>query len=436
MRALVVGSGGREHALCLGLAGAGHEVLAAPGNPGMAEVATLVPTSLDPRGLADIVAHATAAAVDLVVVGPEAPLVQGFVDRARAAGLAAFGPEAAAARLEGSKAYAKEVMERASVPTARAVTVRDLDAGLAALREVGERCVVKADGLAAGKGVVVAESPGEAERAVRDCFGGRFGDAGTVVVIEELLEGEELSVLVLCDGQGFVALPPAQDHKPIGEGDTGPNTGGMGAYSPVPAADPALVDRVLDEVVEPTIWGLRKDGVEYTGVLYCGLMLTGDGPKVLEFNCRFGDPEAQAVLPRLQGDIGEVLLAAAHGHLDPSLVTVSADAAVTVVAAAEGYPDTPRKGDPIEGLDDAAAVPGAVVFQAGTKLTDTGLVTDGGRVLAVTGLGQSLRAARDVAYTALDRIEWRGKYVRRDIGYRALVADSEASEAPAGSGTA
>jgi phosphoribosylamine--glycine ligase len=283
--------------------------------------------------------------------------------------------------------------------------------------------VVKADGLAAGKGVVVAQEPGVAERAIRNCFSGRFGDAGSTVVVEEFLEGDELSLLVVCDGRTFLPLPAAQDHKPIGEGDTGPNTGGMGAYSPVPAVDAVLTERILDEIVEPTLWSLRKDGIEYTGILYCGLMLTQEGPKVLEFNCRFGDPEAQAVLPRITGDLGEFLALAARGRLDPSVVGVSDGAALTVVAAAEGYPDTPRRGDLIEGLDEAAEVPDAVVFHAGTRRTDAGVVTDGGRVLAVTGVGPDLQTARDVAYSAVDLIAWPGKYVRRDIGYRAL-ADS------------
>lgn len=422
MRTLVVGAGGREHVLCHRLAESGHEVLAAPGNPGIEEIARLLPGTLDVSGLGDLVARASAEAVDLIVVGPEAPLVDGLVDRARSAGLLAFGPEAAAARIEGSKAYAKEVMERGSVPTARAVCAKDLDGGLAALREVGERCVVKADGLAAGKGVVVAQEPGLAERAIRDCFSGRFGAAGSTVLVEEYLEGEELSLLVVCDGNSFHPLPAAQDHKPIGEGDTGPNTGGMGAYSPVPSVDPHLEERVLDEIVEPTLWSLRKDGIEYSGILYCGLMLTQDGPKVLEFNCRFGDPEAQAVLPRLTGDFGELLASAARGDLDPSVVGVSPDAALTVVAAADGYPESPRRGDLVEGLDEAGEVEGAVVFHAGTRRTEEGIVTDGGRVLAVTGVGADLQAARDVAYSAVDLIDWPGKYVRRDIGYRALPA--------------
>jgi phosphoribosylamine--glycine ligase len=415
---LVVGTGGREHALAWRLHTSGHEVFAAGGNPGIAQVAQIVDAVV---GDNDLVARAAVHhEVDCVVVGPEAPLAAGLVDRLALDGIAAFGPTAAGARLEASKAYAKEVMARGGVPTARSVIAEDLAGGLAAVRAAGERSVVKADGLAAGKGVVVAESPVEAEAAVRDCFSGRFGAAGAKVVVEEFLDGEELSLLVVCDGARAMALPPSQDHKRIGEGDTGPNTGGMGAYSPVPVGTTALVDGVMDTVVEPTLWSLRQDDVHFTGILYVGLMLTADGPKVLEYNVRFGDPEAQAVIPRLDGDFGELLASAAAGALDESAVTVSDDAAMTVVAAAAGYPGTPRTGDPIGGLDAAAAVDGAYVFQAGTAATDGGVVTAGGRVLAVTGRGPTLAAARDTAYTSLAHIDWNGMQFRSDIGWRAL----------------
>jgi len=266
----------------------------------------------------------------------------------------------------------------------------------------------------------VAASRDEAETAVRACFDGRFGDAGAKVVIEERLEGPELSLLVLSDGRTLVPLPAAQDHKRIGEGDTGPNTGGMGAYSPVPGVDADLVGTIMDTIIEPTVWSLAKDGVTYKGVLYCGLMLTGDGPKVIEYNCRFGDPEAQAVIPRLDGDLGEALAACAHGALAPDMVAVNPAAALTVVAAADGYPGTPRKGDVISGLDEAAASDGALVFHAGTAAAGGDIVTAGGRVLAVTGVGTDLETARDRAYTAIDHITWDGMYVRRDIGHRAL----------------
>lgn len=418
MRILVVGSGGREHVLAWGCAASGHEVLSLPGNPGMASVGVLVEGSAEE--LDGVVRAATELDVDLVVVGPEAPLSAGLVDRLTAAGIAAFGPAAAGARIEASKTYCKEVLERGSVPTARWIGADNVDDALAAVATAGVPCVVKADGLAAGKGVVVASTREEAEDAVRACFEGRFGDAGAKVLVEECLEGPELSLLVLADGRTLVPLPAAQDHKRIGEGDTGPNTGGMGAYSPVPGVDTGLVDTIMDTIVEPTVWALAKDGVTYRGVLYCGLMLTGDGPKVIEYNCRFGDPEAQAVIPRLGGDLGEVLAACAHGALTADKVSVRPEAALTVVAAAEGYPGTPRKGDVISGLDDAAAVDGALVFHAGTAMSGGDVVTAGGRVLAVTGLGADLATARDRAYVAIERISWDGMYVRRDIGHRAL----------------
>lgn len=418
MKFCVLGAGGREHAIAWALQRSGHDVVALPGNPGIASVAELLPGSLD--DLDDVVALALQSEVDVVVVGPEAPLANGIVDRAQAAGLSAFGPCSNAARIEASKAYAKEVMIRASVPTARSATAMDLDTALVAVRAAGAPCVVKADGLAAGKGVVIAADLGQAEQAVRDCFGGRFGGAGNAVVIEECLEGEELSLLVLCDGRTAVPLPVAQDHKPIGESDTGPNTGGMGAYSPVPSGTPALVGRIMDEIVEPTLWSLSKDAVVYTGILYCGLMLTDAGPMVLEYNCRFGDPEAQAVIPRLVGDFGELLAATARGGLDPQMVSVLPEEAVAVVASAAGYPNDAQKGDRIGGLEEAAALSGALVFHAGTAVVDRNIVTAGGRVLAVTGLGEDLSAARDTAYKALDLIHWDGKYERRDIGYRAL----------------
>lgn len=420
MKILVVGDGGREHVLAWSFDNAGHRVMLAGSNPGIEAFADRLDASAAPADAAALVAEAAGRGTDLVVVGPEAPLADGLVDRCRDAGLAAFGPTQAGARLEASKAYSKEIMARGSVPTAAAVVANDLDAGLAAVKAAGGPCVVKADGLAAGKGVVVADDQAEAEAAVRDCFGGRFGDAGSTVVVEERLVGPELSLLVLCDGKRVAPLPSAQDHKPIGEGDTGANTGGMGAYSPVSDIGVGTVDQILDTVVEPTLWALAKDGIDYRGVLYCGLMLTEDGPKVLEFNCRFGDPEAQAVIPRLDCDLGEVLAGAAAGSLDPEDVRVGDDAALCVVAAAEGYPATPCKGDEITGIVAANDLPGVFVFQAGTDVDATSghLVTSGGRVLAVTGLGTDLATARDRAYAGIACIDWAGMYVRSDIGYR------------------
>lgn len=418
MRILVVGSGGREHALAWGCAQGGHAVVSLPGNPGMAVLGDVVDAAAD--DLDAVVRAAGELEVDLVVVGPEAPLSAGLVDRLGAAGIAAFGPGADGARIEASKTYCKEALERGSVPTARWIGATSLDDALAAVATAGAPCVVKADGLAAGKGVIVATTREEADAAVRACFEGRFGDAGAKVLVEECLAGPELSLLVLADGRTLVPLPAAQDHKRIGEGDTGPNTGGMGAYSPVPGVDVALVDAIMDTIVEPTVWSLGKDGVTYRGVLYCGLMLTGDGPKVIEYNCRFGDPEAQAVIPRLGGDLGEVLAACAHGALTADMIAVRPDAALTVVAAADGYPDAPRKGDVISGVAEAEAVEGALVFHAGTVEADGRLVTSGGRVLAVTGLGADLGSARDRAYEAIEHISWDGMYVRHDIGHRAL----------------
>lgn len=420
MRILVVGSGGREHALAWGCAQGGHEVLTLPGNPGTADLGTQVAGSAD--DVDDVVRAAGEMEADLVVVGPEAPLSAGLVDRLDAAGIAAFGPGADGARIEASKTYCKELLDRGGVPTARWIGADNLDDALAAVATAGAPCVVKADGLAAGKGVVVAGTREEADSAVRACFEGRFGDAGSQVVVEECLEGPELSLLVLADGRTLVPLPAAQDHKRIGEGDTGPNTGGMGAYSPVPGVDAALVDVIMDTIIEPTAWALGKDGVTYRGVLYCGLMLTDDGPKVIEYNCRFGDPEAQAVIPRLVGDLGEILGACAHAALAADMVAVRPEAALTVVAAAEGYPEAPRMGDPISGLAEAEGVEGALVFHAGTAERDGRLVTGGGRVLAVTGSGADLATARERAYTAIDCISWDGMYVRHDIGHRALDA--------------
>jgi len=416
VKILVVGSGGREHALAWGCARSGHEVLSAPGNPGMSAVARHVGSA----DMEEVQEAAQRESVDLVVVGPEAPLADGMVNRLQRVGVRAFGPVAAGAKIESSKSYAKQIMASAGVATARTVVAKSLDAGLQAVRAIAGPCVVKADGLAAGKGVVVAEEQRQAEEAVRACFAGRYGESGAVVLVEEFLEGEELSLLVLCDGKRILPLPVAQDHKPIGEGDTGANTGGMGAYSPVPSANDQLVEEVLDSVIEPVLWGLQRDGVVYQGVLYAGLMLTGTGPKVLEFNCRFGDPECQAVLPRLGGDLGELLMRTAEGILSDVAVETRVEAALTVVAAAQDYPEAPRKGDVIEGVAAAEKVPGAVVFQAGTALDSGRLVTAGGRVLAVTGTGSSLQAARDTAYQAMEKISWQGQQVRYDIGYRAL----------------
>ncbi len=415
MKVCVVGSGGREHALATVL-GRHHEVVVTPGNPG-------IPGSVD--------APATAIEADLFVIGPEAPLVAGLSDELRAMGRPVFGPGADGARLEGSKAWMKDVLLAAGVPTARHGTFTEAEPAFAFLDSLDGLYVVKTDGLAAGKGVVVTESLAEARRAVTEYLSGAaFGDAGRTLVIEEGLTGPELSVLAVCDGRRAVALAPAQDFKRVGDGDAGPNTGGMGAYSPVPVATDDVVTMVMDRAVAPTLAALRARGIDYRGVLYAGLMLTPDGPKMLEYNVRFGDPETQVVLPRLTSDLGELLAAAAEGALgEPP--TFDDGAAVTVVCAAEGYPRDVRTGDRIEGLDAAREIEGVSVFCAGVGAgPDGALVTAGGRVLAVTGQGPDLAAARERAYAAVGRISWPGMHHRNDIASGA-VADA-AGQHPGG----
>ncbi len=427
MRALVVGGGGREHALAWGLAAdpAMERVVAAPGNPGIAQVAECVPVPID--DLDGLVKLAADEAVDLVVVGPEAPLVAGLADRLRERGIATFGPDAAAARLEGSKAWAKSVMESGGIPTARSGTFTDLAAASAYVDELGGRAVVKADGLAAGKGVTVALDRDTAVAALRDCLeGGVFGAAGSTVVVEELLEGREVSAFSLCDGKTVVPLALSQDFKRIGDGDTGPNTGGMGAYSPVPFVD-AATEAAIRDVGERTVRTMASMGVTYRGLLYVGLMLTAEGPKVLEYNCRFGDPETEAVIPRLAVDLGELLHACATGSLEDVKVGLSPDAAVTVVIASRGYPGTYPTGIPISGLDAAAAMEGVVVFHAGTAGQGDRVVTSGGRVLAVTALGPSIARARERAYEACSAISFEGMTYRGDVAARAAQDEGRGS---------
>jgi phosphoribosylamine--glycine ligase len=426
VKALVVGGGGREHALVWGLARSASisEVAAAPGNPGIESLARCIPVDAkDPDAIADV---ADAVDADLVVVGPEEPLVRGAVDAVTARGRLAFGPSAAGAQLEGSKRWMKELLAGAGVPTAAhaSFAADDEDAALAFLETLDRLYVIKTDGLAAGKGVVVTESIDEAADAVRSYLSGdAFGDAGRTVVIEEGLRGPELSLLVVCNGVTDAAVPlaPAQDFKRIGEGDTGPNTGGMGAYSPVAAASPRLIAQVMETSVFPTLHALEREGVSYRGVLYAGLMLTPDGPKVIEYNVRFGDPECEAIIPRLATDLGELCRASAAGEPLP-VVEFSDDARVTVVLASEHYPATPRTGDVITGLGSVEARDDVVVFHAGTaRAPDGSVVTAGGRVLAVTGAGPTIELARAAAYDAVTGISWPGMQYRRDIAQEAAA---------------
>jgi phosphoribosylamine--glycine ligase len=423
MKVLVVGGGGREHALAWLLARSPivGELVAAPGNAGIASVARCVP--IDANDISAVVALAERERVDLTVVGPEAPLVAGLADELAARGLAVFGPSRAAARIEGSKAWAKDLLTRHGIPTARAGTFATLGPAAAFVDDLGGRAVVKADGLAAGKGVTVALDRDAAMSALRDALVGRaFGDAGSTVLVEEVLEGPEVSAFALCDADTVVPFQLSQDFKRAGDGDSGPNTGGMGAYSPVPSIDTGLEQRIWSEAVVPTWEAMRADGIAYRGLLYAGVMLTSDGPKVLEFNCRFGDPETEVVIPRLRSDLAELLLASATDGLADAKVDWSEDRAVTVVLTSGGYPGNYAVGAQIRGLDRAGD--DAFVFHAGTAERDGKVVTAGGRVLAVSALGSTLREARDRAYEACGAIGFDGMQYRRDIAQVAAEGES------------
>lgn len=420
MRVLLVGSGGREHALAWAIAASPlcDKLFCAPGNAGIANEAECVPINvLDTEGL---VGFARENRVDFVVVGPEAPLVAGLVDRLEAAGIAAFGPSAAAARLEGSKGFMKDFCARHDIPTAAYRRFSDAEAAKDFIRSQGAPIVVKADGLAAGKGVIVARTIDEA-LAAADALQ-RYGGG---IVVEEFLEGEEASFFALVDGRTALPLASAQDHKRVGDGDTGPNTGGMGAYSPAPCVTPAIAEEVMARMIRPTVAGMAAEGTPFTGVLFAGLMLTAKGPRLLEYNVRFGDPECQPLMMRLESDLLTALVAARDGVLDDFALRWRDDTALCVVLAAKGYPGDPKKGGTIEGIEAAESDPAVKVFQAGTKRTSDGrIVADGGRVLGVTALGRTPGEAQRRAYDAVDKIVWEDGFCRRDIGWRVVGRDA------------
>jgi phosphoribosylamine---glycine ligase len=422
MKALIVGGGGREHALAWKCATVPQvsEVLVAPGNAGTAAEPKVRNVSVAAEDVTGLVQLAATERVDLTIVGPEAPLVAGIVDAFSAAGLACFGPRRSCARLEGSKAFAKEFLQRHGIPTAQSATFtrESFDPGW--LRAQRTPLVVKASGLAAGKGVVIAQSAGDALATVEGMFAGQLGEAGREVVIEEFLAGEEVSFIVMADGAHILPLATSQDHKRLLDGDRGPNTGGMGAYSPAPVVTPTLHARIMREVIEPTVRGLAAEGTPYTGFLYAGLMIAPDGtPNVLEYNCRFGDPEAQPILMRLNSDITALCLAALAGRLDTVSAAWDERAALGVVMAAAGYPDKVRKGDVISGLTEAARLPGKI-FHAGTRAEAGHVLTSGGRVLCAVGLGSKVAEAQRAAYALVHCVHWPGMQYRHDIGHRAL----------------
>jgi phosphoribosylamine--glycine ligase len=429
MRILVVGGGGREHALAWRAAQSVEveKVYVAPGNAGTAMEPGIENVAISSNDLEGLLDFAREQGVSLTIVGPEDPLVNGIVDRFGEAGMACFGPSAAAAQLEGSKSFAKDFMSRHGIPTAAYGKFTEVTPAIEFIRQHGAPIVVKADGLAAGKGVIVAETTTQAEAAVLDMLAGNaFGEAGHRVVVEEFLEGEEASFIVMADGRNILALATSQDHKAMGDGDIGPNTGGMGAYSPAPVVDASMHQRVMDEVIRPTIEGMEADGTPFTGFLYAGLMISPDGDiGVLEFNVRFGDPETQPVLMRLQSDLPQLCLAAIAGRLDQQQAAWDSRACLGVVMAAGGYPGNYEKGCLIGGLD--SNFPEHVkVFHAGTALAEEGVVTAGGRVLCVCALGNSVTEAQSEAYSACQKIGWKGAFTRNDIGYRAIAREQSA----------
>lgn len=418
MKVLLIGSGGREHALAWKIAQSPllTKLYAAPGNPGIAEEAELV--SLDTEDHAAVVQFCKDKAIDFVVVGPEAPLVAGIADRLREAGIAVFGPSAAAAQLEGSKGFTKDVCARFDIPTGAYQRFNNAPKAKAYVREQGAPIVIKADGLAAGKGVTVAMTLDEALAAIDDCFEGAFGAAGAEVVVEAYLDGEEASFFCLSDGKSLLPLATAQDHKRVGDGDTGPNTGGMGAYSPAPVMTPEMVERTMKEIIEPTMRGMAEMGHPFQGVFFAGLMITAKGPELIEYNVRFGDPECQVLMMRLKSDLLPILYASATGTLDQVTAEWSEDPALTVVLASKGYPASYDKNTAITALPEASN--GAKVFHAGTATKDGQLVATGGRVLNATARGSNVAEAQAAAYGLVDAVKWENGFCRRDIGWRAI----------------
>jgi phosphoribosylamine--glycine ligase len=426
MNVLLIGGGGREHALAWALSASPllSKLYAAPGNAGIADLAECV--TLDVADHAAVLQLIKERGIDFVVIGPEAPLVGGLSDALAAAGIKHFGPSKAAAQLEGSKGFTKDLCREAGIPTGAYGRFKDAASAKAYLAGEPVPIVVKADGLAAGKGVVVATTRAEAEAAVDACFAGAFGAAGAEVVIEAFLDGEEASFFALCDGTTALPLATAQDHKRVGDNDTGPNTGGMGAYSPAPVMTPELVQRTMDEIIRPTVAAMAARGTPFKGVLFAGLMITAEGPKLIEYNVRFGDPETQVLMMRLQSDLLAAMVATADGVLDHFDLRWRDDAALTVVLAARGYPSTPEKGTEIKGLDAAGAIAGVQIFHAGTRRDGDRLLADGGRVLNVTALGATVAEAQARAYEAIAKIDWPGGFWRTDIGWRAVLRETAA----------
>ena len=423
MNVLLIGSGGREHALAWAIAASPMlgKLTCAPGNGGIVEIATCVP--LDIADHPAVIALCRHEQIDFVVIGPEAPLVAGLADDLAAAGIKHFGPSKAAARLEGSKGFTKDLCAEFSIPTGAYGRFKDATGAKAYLAHAPLPIVVKADGLAAGKGVVIAPTRAEAGAAVDACFAGAFGTAGAEVVIEAFLDGEEASFFALCDGVNVLPLATAQDHKRVGEGDTGPNTGGMGAYSPAPVMTPAMVERTMAEIIRPTVAGMARRGSPFKGVLFAGLMITREGPKLIEYNARFGDPETQVLMLRLKSDLLAALVATADGVLGSFDLRWDDQVALTVVMAANGYPGDYQRGSEIRGLDKAAGVEGVEIFHAGTTRTGGTIQANGGRVLNVTARGRTVREAQARAYRAIDLIDWPEGFCRRDIGWRAIARE-------------